>query len=190
MAVRPVVQGMSARPGSGLPPFERVVVLHGPAVLRFCAAQVGVQRAHDCFQETMLAALRAYGGLRDPGAIRSWLFSIACRKAIDLHRERARAPHAVGDLEALAGAEEPPHRDAALWARVHDLPEKQRRAVTLRYLAGLPHKEIAEIMETTDAAARRNVFEGLARLRRELRSGAPGVGRRSHAHARRAVQRT
>ncbi len=161
---------MSIRPGSGLPPFERVVELYGPALLRFCAAQAGPERADDCFQETLLAALRAYGGVRDPGAIRSWLFSIAVRKAIDLHREKARAPRPAPDLEALAGAEEPVHRDEALWTRVRKLPDKQRRAVTLRYLAGLSHKEIAQIMETTEAAARRNVFEGLARLRKELRS--------------------
>ena len=43
-----------------LPPFEQVVDQHGPAVLRFCAAQAGSARAEDCFQDTMLAALRAY----------------------------------------------------------------------------------------------------------------------------------
>jgi RNA polymerase sigma factor (sigma-70 family) len=169
-ARRRVQQEMSGRPGSGLPPFERVVKLHGPDLLRFCAAQAGAERADDCFQETMLAALRAYAGVRDPAAIRAWLFSIALRKAIDLHRGRARAPAAALDPEALAAAREPAPRDAALWARVRSLPEKQRHAVALRYLADLSHKEIARVMETSEAAARRNVFEGLARLRRELGS--------------------
>jgi RNA polymerase sigma factor (sigma-70 family) len=145
-----------------------VVDLYGPALLRFCAAQAGPERAEDCFQETMLAALRAYAGLRDPAAIRSWLFAIAARKAIDGFRARARAPQAAPDLETLAGAQEPAHRDAALWARVRALPDKQRRALTLRYLADLSHREIGALMGTTDAAARRNVFEGLARLRKEL----------------------
>jgi len=159
-----------SRPDPGaLPPFERVVELHGPAVLRFCAAQAGREHAEDCFQETMLAALRAYGEVRDPGAIRSWLFAIAARKAIDEHRGRARAPQPVEDLEPLAAAAPAPApRDPALWARVRRLPDKQRQAVTLRYLAGLSHREIAAVMETTDAAARRSVFEGLARLRREV----------------------
>jgi RNA polymerase sigma factor (sigma-70 family) len=168
MAARRVLQEMPARSGSGLPPFERIVEIHGPALLRFCSAQAGAQRAEDCFQETLLAALRAYAGVRDPGAIRSWLFSIACRKAVDLHREGVRAPEPAEDLEAWAAPGEAPYRDEALWARVRGLPEKQREAVTLRYLADLSHKEIAAIMGTTDAAARRNVFEGLARLRGEL----------------------
>ena len=151
-----------------MPPFERVVERHGPALLRFCAARVGHERAEDCFQETMLAALRAYGSVRDPGALRAWLFSIAARKALDCHRARARAPQAVADPEPLAAAERPAPREPALWARVRRLPAKQREAVTLRFLADLSHREIGAVMETTGEAARRNVFEGLARLRREL----------------------
>lgn len=150
---------------SHLPPFERVIELHGPAVLRFCVAQVGVDRAEDVFQETMLAALRAYGELRDPAAIRSWLFSISSRKALDAHRARARGPEPVADLDPAAGTDEAPFRDDELWHRVRSLPGKQRTAVTLRYLADLSHREIAEVMQTSEAAARRNVFEGLQRLR-------------------------
>jgi RNA polymerase sigma factor (sigma-70 family) len=170
MAARRVSQPMAARRGKGLPPFERVLERHGPALLRFCAARVGPERAHDCLQETLLAALRAYASVRDPKAIRGWLFAIASRKAVDLHRERARAPQQADDLETLGGAEPQALRDAALWARVRALPEKQREAVTLRYLGGLSHREIGEIMRTSEAAARRNVFEALARLRQELRA--------------------
>lgn len=149
------------------PPFERVVALHGPALLRFCEARVGADRAEDCFQETMLAALRAYGELCDPGSVRTWLFSIAARKAVDAHRVRARAPRPTEDIEELAGGEDARYRDEALWARVRSLPAKQRQAVTLRYLGDLTHGEIAEVMGTSEPAARRNLFEGLERLRRE-----------------------
>ena len=155
--------------GTGLPPFERVVGDYGPALLRFCAAEVGAERADDCFQETLLAALRAYQGLRDPRAVRAWLFSIAARKAIDLHRERARAPRPEPDLEALGAAGNAPEADPALWSRVRALPPKQRQAVALRYRADLSHREIARVLGISEAAARRNVFEALARLREELR---------------------
>jgi DNA-directed RNA polymerase specialized sigma24 family protein len=43
--------------------------------------------------------------------------------------------------------------------------------VTLRYLADLSHREIAEVMETSEDAARRNVFEGLRRLREHSEEG-------------------
>ena len=150
-----------------LPPFERVVALHGPAVLRFCAAQAGVQRAEDCFQETMISALRAYDAVRDAGAIRPWLFAIAARKAIDAHRQQAWAPTPIEDVAEVAGAEELRPRDEALWAQVRALPVKQREAVTLRFAGDLSHGEIATLMGSSEAAARRNVFEGLRRLRRD-----------------------
>jgi RNA polymerase sigma factor (sigma-70 family) len=154
-----------------LPPFERIIEEHGQAVLRFCAAQAGPQRAEDVFQETMLAALRAYDELRDAGAIRSWLFAIAARKAVDAHRRRIREPEPVADPEPAAVAgEEFAVRDDALWRRVRALPDKQREAVALRYVADLSHREIAEVMETSEDAARRNVFEGLRQLRRQASS--------------------
>jgi RNA polymerase sigma factor (sigma-70 family) len=154
-----------------LPPFEQVIELHGPEVLRFCAAQVGSERAEDVFQETMLAALRAYDAVRDPAAIRSWLFSIAARKAVDAHRSSARAPEPVADLEPVAVNDVVQLRDDGIWHLVRSLPGKQRTAVTLRYLADLSHREIAEVMQTSEAAARRNVFEGLTRLREHSEEG-------------------
>jgi len=134
-------------------------------VLRFCAAQVGRDRAEDCFQETMLSALRAYDQVRDPGAIRSWLFSIASRKAVDAHRARARGPEPRAEVEPLPIMDEPDLSDGSLWQRVQGLPPKQRQAVSLRYVADLSHREIAVVMQTSEAAARRNVYEALVHLR-------------------------
>jgi RNA polymerase sigma factor (sigma-70 family) len=153
-----------------LPPFEHVVDEHGPAVLRFCAAQVGADRAEDCFQETMLSALRAYEQVRDPGAIRSWLYSIASRKAIDAHRARARGPEPMAEVEPLPATDEPELSDGSLWRHVQGLPPKQRQAVSLRYVADLSHREIAVVMQTSEAAARRNVYEGLVRLREHVKA--------------------
>jgi RNA polymerase sigma factor (sigma-70 family) len=157
--------------GNHLPPFESVIELHGQAVLRFCAAQVSSERAEDVFQETMLAALRAYGEVRDATAIRSWLFSIAARKAVDAHRQRARAPEPVADPEPAQAGEGIELPDDGIWHLVRSLPGKQRAAVTLRYLADLSHREIAEVMHTSEDAARRNVFEGLRRLREHSEEG-------------------
>jgi RNA polymerase sigma factor (sigma-70 family) len=151
------------------PPFEQVIELHGPAVLRFCTAQAGLDRAEDVFQETMIAALRAYDDVRDIGAIRSWLFAIASRKAVDAHRARARAPEPVADPEPTPAADDLELPDRAIWREVRVLPPKQREAVALRYVADLSHREIAEAMGTSEAAARRNVYEGLERLRTNVR---------------------
>ena len=67
---------------------------HAQAVLAFLNGAVGSSEAEDCFQETMLSALRAYPRLGDASNLRGWLFTIARRKAIDAHRARARRPDA------------------------------------------------------------------------------------------------
>jgi RNA polymerase sigma factor (sigma-70 family) len=150
-----------------LPPFEHLIELHGEAVLRFCRARAGAEYAEDAFQETMLAALRAYDQVKDPDAILGWLFSIAARKTVDLHRQRMRAPAPLEDPERLlrTGQDQLPDRD--VWELVRRLPRKQRQAVTLRYLGDLTNGEIAQVMQTSVEAARRSVFEGLRRLHGE-----------------------
>lgn len=154
---------------TALEPFETVLERHGPAVLRFCVARLGPDRGEEAFQETLLAALRHYDELQSAGAVGGWLFSIAQRKIVDSARSRARAPIASDELEEhVAAWHDPDPADDEVWSRVAALPPKQREAVALRYLADLSHADIAEAMGTTADAARRNVFAGLKRLRRDL----------------------
>lgn len=159
---------MNRRSVSALEPFESVIERHGPGVLRFCVARLGPDRGDEAFQETLLAALRHYDELRSAGAVGGWLFSIAQRKIIDSARSQARAPIASDQLEEHAAAWHDPDPADNVWSRVAVLPPKQREAVALRFMADLSHGDIAEAMGTTADAARRNVFEGLKRLRRDL----------------------
>ena len=146
-----------------LPPFQEVVDRHGRDVLRVCVAAAGPAAADDCYQETMLAALAAYPSVRDPGAIRGWLLTIASRKAVDHFRTRARTvPVADPDL---GGRDDAPPPDEELWERVRALPPKQRLAIAHRFVLDLSYREIGDAMETSEEAARRNVYEGLSKLR-------------------------
>ena len=51
---------------------------------------------------------------------------------------------------------------------VRELPPKQRTAVFCRSVLGMPYDELAALLESSEDAARRNVHEGLKRLREEL----------------------
>jgi RNA polymerase sigma factor (sigma-70 family) len=151
-----------------LPPFQALLDAHGRDVHRFLIATVGSNAADDCYQETWLAALRAYPRLRHGENLRSWIFTVAHRKAIDHVRAGRRQPAPVADLpEASVDA---PVMDGQpeLWARVRELPPKQRVAVALRFVVDAAYRDIAAMMDTSEEAARRNVHEGLKRLRMEL----------------------
>ncbi len=149
-----------------LPPFQTLLDAHGRDVHRFLAATVGRIDADDCYQETWLSALRAYPRLRDGSNLRSWIFTVAHHKAIDHVRARHRAPVAVAAVpERAMGPVEPPEEE--LWAEVRRLPPKQRTAIALRFVSDAGYPEIAAVMGTSEEAARRNVHEGLKRLRME-----------------------
>jgi RNA polymerase sigma factor (sigma-70 family) len=150
-----------------LPPFQSLLDEHRTDVYRFLVVTAGPSEADDCFQETWISALRAYPSLRRADNLRAWLFRIAQNKSVDAHRARGRraVPVAAVPEGATAAA---PERDPELWARVRALPAKQRTAVFCRSVLGMPYDELALLLESSEDAARRNVHEGLKRLKEEL----------------------
>ena len=155
-----------------LPPFQALLDRYAADVLATLRGAVGRGDADDVFQETFLAALRAYPSLQDDRNPRGWLLTIAHRKAIDHHRARGRRPLPVAELAEAVEANAPPLELAApgdgVWERVAALPPKQRAAVTLRFASDLPHAEIAAALGCSPEAARRSLHEGLTKLRKEL----------------------
>ncbi len=152
---------------TSLPPFQALLDEHAADVMAVLRGAVGRSDAEDCFQETFLAALRAYPKLGDASNLRGWLLTIAHRKAIDHHRANGRRPLPVAEVaEVPTTAEEV--ADEGIWALVGALPPKQRAAVALRYACDLPHAEIAAALGCSPEAARRSLHEGMKRLRKEL----------------------
>src|SRR5947207_5695500 len=156
-----------------LPPFQRILDAHAPQVQRFLVAAVGRDDADDCFQETFLSALRAYPRLRHGTNLRAWVLTIAHRKAIDSHRARARRATPTGSVPERP-TKEVSDRDPALWAAVRALPPMQRDAVLLRYVNDLPHADIGTVLGCSEEAARRNVHEGVKKLRSTKTKAGPG----------------
>jgi RNA polymerase sigma factor (sigma-70 family) len=145
------------------PPFQRFLDAHRDEVWRFLVAAVGRTDADDCFQETFLAAMRAYPRLRPDSNLRAWVLTIAHRKALDHHRARARRPLPVEEVP-----EQPTHdghADREIWTHVRELPPKQRAALLLRFAGDLSHAEVAAALGCSEEAARRSTHEGLKKLR-------------------------
>ncbi|WP_115788394.1 RNA polymerase sigma factor [Arthrobacter silvisoli] len=153
----------------GKPPFERVVSLHGAVVLRVCRAVLGAHDAEDAWSETFLSALKAYPELPADAKVQAWLVTIAHRKAIDIVRARQRQALPMDELPpresplGIPGGGHPEVLDA-----VGQLPPKQRQAVAYHYLAGLPYKDVSELLGVTPEAARRAGADGVKALRAAL----------------------
>jgi RNA polymerase sigma factor (sigma-70 family) len=159
--------------GVMLPPFQSLVDAHWRDVARLAHALAGPVDGDDVAQQAWTQALAAYPSLRSAANLRSWLLTITHRCAMDVHRGRARraVPHddpgVLAEAPTRPGPEEA-RPDDGLWSRVAGLPQRQREAVVLKYVADLDHTAIAASLGTTPSMSRRLVSDALATLRKDL----------------------
>ena len=169
-----------------LPPFQRLVDAHWRDVARLAHALAGPVDGDDVAQQAWTQALAAYPRLKGTTNLRGWLLTITSRCATDVHRARARRPAPVPDVavtaEATRAAPATPAADVVahlpdepLWGAVRALPERQRLAVALKYVADLDHAELARHLGTTPGASRRLVSDALTTLRAGLPAHRPGA---------------
>jgi RNA polymerase sigma-70 factor (ECF subfamily) len=121
----------------------------------------------DVLQETFASALRSLGGLKDPNALRPWLFRIATSTAKKTLRSRSRRRwlRYFTDDEDEARHElrfEPPDPDALQAARevyviLDRLPVDERLAFALRYINGLELMAVAAACDVSLATVKRRL---------------------------------
>src|ERR1700760_391206 len=87
-----------------LPPFQNLLDAHARDVHRFLIATIGPVEADDVYQETWLAALRAYPELGDAAHLQGRLSPTPPRRAIDHVRARARRATPLGEPADLPEA--------------------------------------------------------------------------------------
>jgi RNA polymerase sigma factor (sigma-70 family) len=156
---------------TGIPPFQSFLEEHGPPVYRFLVASAGPGDADDCFQETFLAALRAYPKLHDATNLRGWILTIASRKVIDSARSKRRRATPVADVTDFDGPSTDGQGDITelhdpLWEAVRELPDRQRIALVQRILLDRPYSELAAALNCSEETARAHVYQALKKLRR------------------------
>jgi RNA polymerase sigma factor (sigma-70 family) len=149
-------------------PFQSLLDEHGPSLYRHLVGMLGPHDGADCYQESVIAALRAWPPRHD-GNLRAWFFTVAHRKVIDQARATGRRAVPVGTVpEHSANGSDPALPEGDLWRAVRDLPHKQKVAVALRHADDWGYEEIAAVLGCSEAAARQNVKAGLDRLREVL----------------------
>ncbi|MEZ4506748.1 MAG: RNA polymerase sigma factor [Thermomicrobiales bacterium] len=129
--------------------------------------------ADDLYQETMLKAYRAFGRLGPDSNYRAWLYRIATNTFLSQKRKEKRErplDPVLDDHLAVTNPDQPASMDARdLLAEVEvfvqNLPEKQRVALILRKYHELDYAGIAETLNSSEEAARANVYEALRKLR-------------------------
>ncbi|MGB7283064.1 MAG: sigma-70 family RNA polymerase sigma factor [Candidatus Acidiferrum sp.] len=141
--------------------------------------------AADGSQEVFLKAFRGIRKFRQGSSLKTWLYRIAIREAlnhkrwfkrhlqknvsIDAEPEEGRAPIEIEDLgatpfELLASRE----IQVAVQQALREVPDVFRTAVILRDLEGLSYEEVAEVLECSVGTVKSRILRGRRALRQVL----------------------
>jgi RNA polymerase sigma-70 factor, ECF subfamily len=145
-----------------------------PDLLRYLRV-AAPEATEDVASETWVQVCRGFCG--DEQAWRSWLFTIARRRAIDEGRRHSR--HPVAPLADLPHAREPRAPDAEMQAlenlatagvitAVLAPPPAQAEVILLRMLGGLDNETVARVVGSSPGAVRVAAHRGLRRLAQTL----------------------
>jgi RNA polymerase sigma-70 factor (ECF subfamily) len=151
---------------------RQLVERHADSLARFAASQGVREEVDELVQDTFVRAFGAIESFRADSSFRTWLFTIERRLMLDRRRaaRRRRDDNEVDERDAATGfdaldglvADETARRVRAAVAK---LSRMQREVFTLRVTEGLSYKEIAELLGSTEGAARVHYHNALRTVR-------------------------
>jgi RNA polymerase sigma-70 factor, ECF subfamily len=137
------------------------------------------QAAEDTCQEVWVKAYRELHRLDEPQAFPAWLYRIASRACVDAARKSRRFPPTteLTDYDTPDAAEDPERsalqreRVRLTWEALAVLPARQHLALFLREMDRRSYKEIAQMLDTSEAAVETLLFrarQGFAKTFEQL----------------------
>lgn len=115
--------------------------------------------AQDLLQETFLKVYRSFATFKGNSSLFSWLYRIATNITLSILRSKHPKNDILGEARGMEtdgyfefGDEEA----VAFQQAIHDLPPKQQVVFNMRYYDEMSFKEIAEINECSENAAKTN----------------------------------
>jgi RNA polymerase sigma-70 factor (ECF subfamily) len=159
--------------------FGVLVARYESRVRGYCAKLCGSRSIGDeVAQECFLRLWRVRLSYAQRGQFKPYLFRLVENRCKNENRSRSRRREVAGvALDAESGTCDQheqlllAQRHAEVQRGLERLPEAQRRAIVLRFTAGLEYDEIAAIVGRSAPTVRTRVFHGIARLRELLTRG-------------------
>jgi RNA polymerase sigma-70 factor, ECF subfamily len=164
----------AALAGNGLA-YRRLVEPHLAMLHRIATRMSGnAALAEDAVQETLTLAFNRLKQYRPTASFKSYLAAIAATQAKTLARsERRREKREEGSAKPYAAAKPDEQLEGSIAAKrvrqaLASMPDKRRRAATLRLDGGLSYKEIADALNSSEGSTRVLVHKALGELKEKL----------------------
>jgi RNA polymerase sigma-70 factor (ECF subfamily) len=149
-----------------------------PRLYRFALRLTGNRAdAEDLSQATLLRAWKDRARLRDPGAAKSWLFTIAANLWRSGLRRKGREERFVRGVEAEEAPRRVPLPDEEIivkedllrvWETMDALPDRQRQVLYLHACEGFSLTEIADVLDLSPDAVKASLSLARKRMRQKL----------------------
>ena len=139
--------------------------------------------AEDLTQDTFLRAHRRRDSIRDPEAVRGWLYRIATHVCLDRLRQRkshisidseegaSRAESAAPVLPTILQVHERKETSACVQRCLDYLPDNYRAAILLHEAHSLTAAEIAELLGVTLATVKIRIHRARRKLQQVMECG-------------------
>jgi RNA polymerase sigma-70 factor (ECF subfamily) len=137
--------------------------------------------ALDVLQEVWIKAFRGMRKLKDPGSLRSWLYSITHGIAVDrIRRNISRERAEEVQLEDFKEAEEPSFAEddaAAIHQALSEIGFKHREVLVLHFLEDLSMAEIAKVVGCSEGTVKSRIHYAKLAMKEILSGRGYGTGK-------------
>jgi len=135
----------------------------------------------DVLQEVWIKAFRGIRKLKDPGALRSWLYSITHGIAVDrIRRNTSRERAEQVEFEDFQEADEPSFAAedaAAIHQALAEIGLRHREVLVLHFLEDLSIAEIAKVVDCSEGTVKSRLHYAKRAMKQILSGGSYGKGK-------------
>jgi RNA polymerase sigma-70 factor (ECF subfamily) len=159
--------------------FEDLVAVMERPLLYYATSLTGSQDdGLDVLQDVWIRAFRRIGELREPAALRAWLYRMTHGVAVDrIRRNRSRERVEEEQYAGFGEADEPSFAEedaAAIHAALNEIGLKHREVLVLYFLQDLSMADIAQIVGCSEGTVRSRIFYGKKAMKDILKRGGYG----------------
>ncbi|HOA81666.1 MAG TPA: sigma-70 family RNA polymerase sigma factor, partial [Defluviitaleaceae bacterium] len=127
--------------------------------------------ALDVVQESVYKAIRSASKVKQIDYIRSWLYRIVINTSLDILHNKTR--ESLSD-EIIQEAIEDKNKDLDLIDSLHNLNDKERLVIVLRFFEDMKINDVAEILQENANTVKSILYRALKKLRVDIEKGGYG----------------